>query len=171
MPTNCNKSVYLYDDSILSWNDPNLRQKKFCRFSGSTTIIDFLGLDSINLRVGDYSNQTGSAYHIHASAAKYLADIIHADNSGTAQEAKRKILFAGAIAIYQLREIPGSKIRGPDLVANGRIWASTADHQVSRNPSGLRNLVLGDFDHPAEAVARVKLVVEELGRQALNYPY
>jgi len=160
MADNCYNAC-LIDCSILPWEQSSLESTNE-RHSGRTTIIDYLGMDSLNVRVGSYKDDS-LAYRIHASASKYLAEIIRNHLGPIADsellKPQREVLFVGAIAVYVSGELPFIKVAGYDLAAQGRIWSASADVENAKKPNGLRQLVLGKFKTVEEAVARVESII------------
>lgn len=168
------ESVYLNDGSILPWERPvGEGEISLLRmYNGSTTLVDFLGLEPLNVHVGenprslDDPRGPSTSYHLIGSAAKYLADIGRLSKGeefnidrGKSPEIRREILFYGNIGIYQFGIIPSTKIMGYDLVQQGRIWTANSEIEVAKIPGGLTRLILGSFGTPDQAVKRVEAVI------------
>lgn len=166
--------VYLHDWSILPWERP-VGEKEISTlrwYNGSTTLVRFLGLETLNLHVGENPRRPddprglAKSYQLIGSVAKYLADIGRlsewrelADRDTTRPEIKREILFDGNVAIYKPGIIPGTKISGYNLVQEGRIWSATTNVLMAEKPKALVNLVLGEFKGPEDALRRVEAII------------
>jgi hypothetical protein len=115
--------VYLQQFSILPWEKPTRPGyvSVLGMYAGSTELVNFMGLESFALEIPPYV--------LHASAAKYVADI--ARNTGLKWdeqkvEAKREILLDGNIIAFRSGEVPGTNFQGYSVAFNGKIWAATA---------------------------------------------
>lgn len=139
--------IFLKRGNILPWERPV--KKGYYRLGleldGKTEIIKFLGNENLEEETANFL--------VNASSAMYLADIAFYSrkNGGILWEGKdkpsnpfeRKILFSGGINIYRKGQIPGTEIKGTDLVVSGKLWTARNCNSDFLNGKGLRNVIFG----------------------------
>jgi len=162
--------IFLSTGRILPWRTepekPLLRGPLYAietmGYNSSTKLIEDLGFQVLDETIGPY--------HIIASTAKYLADIIPFEGLGSEKETEpeRKILFSGGLIVYQQGNIVGTELEGDTFVRQKRIWVATEPSEEYQGEQGLKKLVLNnppDIAH-LEAVLKGYDVQEEDRREA-----
>ena len=130
-------------------------------YAGSTKLKSFVSHNYFHRSVGDYL--------VGASAATYLANVIRCDGKTIAEEDEREPheerVFDGGIVIYQECQIPGTDIRGLDLLTTGRIWFGRLPQEVPRTDNVLFSTIF-PTDDPREIQKTINKIVEGYELQA-----
>jgi|GEM_PF-998207 len=154
-------TIYLDSRDVIMWKRPP--KKGYYRLpdvrNASTEIIESMGMDTLEDEVGEY--------RIHASAAKYLANIrrldreneILLDGEDFGREPKKAVIFSGGIQIYKEGLLPGTEIEGFDLEKQGRIWTAKRDTRVYRSPSGFKDVIWGKAVTKDGMVRRIRGII------------
>ena len=156
-------SISLFDPSILDWDRPLPEGMiNFLDVMGGMTLPKkYLGLDSLNLEIGDYV--------VQASVAKYLVDLSlnHPNYVGRRRSNPQieKILFLGGIHIYQKGIIPGTTFEGYDLVRNGKIRVAFPPYPNLKSSSGLKLIVCGENFSIPEQTKRIEQIIIDYEEQ------
>ncbi|VVB80208.1 Uncharacterised protein [uncultured archaeon] len=137
--------------------------------AGSTEVLDFLGLDIVNVQTPNY--------HLIASASKYLVSMIpwngkdhwFSKEERDSRTPEQRVLFDGGIAIYRVGSIPSSQgikpnkeVRGSYHERNGRIWLSRKD--LIENPD-LSLVLFANSTADDEKERRVEMILRAYEHQ------
>jgi len=169
------KAIFLTQGNLFPWERPlkpgYIKIPMGVKYNAQTELVKSLGMDIFNQDVGRYS--------VQATAAKYLAKVIFLDGSaglnglidvneeicGTPQ---RRIIFRGAITIYNKGQIPGTELEGFDLESTGRIWLARPSAPLYRSDQGLSRIILGEAVTEEGKERRIKAIIrghEEIKRE------
>ena len=169
------QKIFLTQGDLLPWERPlkpgYMRMPIGMKYNAQTELVDSLGMEIFNRDVGRYS--------VQATAAKYSARVILLDRSiglsgvidrgdeirGTP---KRRIVFRGAITIYNKGQIPGTELEGFDLESTGRIWLARPPTLIYRSDQGLSRIILGKAVTEEGKERRIKAIIrgqEEIKRE------
>ena len=172
------KAIFLTQGDLLLWERPlkpgYMRMPMGMKYNAQTELVESLGMEIFNRDVGRYS--------VQATAAKYSARVILLDKNvglgvlidrgdeirGTLQ---RKIVFRGAITIYNKGQIPGTELEGFDLESTGRIWLARPPSLIYRSDQGLSRIILGKAVTEEGKERRIKAIIrghEEIKNERAN---
>ena len=136
--------VFLNEGDLQRWEKP-AREGYIINplsemYVGSTNLnSSIFGIDHFEEKVG--------IYEVRASAAKYIA-LVQRITGELIEEVEtinpeENVIFSGGIVIYQHGNIPGTDLRGYELVTNGNIWLARKPVKSLVKMGGLANLVFG----------------------------
>ena len=146
-------NVYLNEGGILPWERPLPpgHISMLHMYEGSTNVVGYAGLDTIDELVGPFL--------VQVRAAKYLADIARINQwGGSSGELKREVLFSGGILIFKNGLIPGTEIEGSDLVQDGDIWVARSATDLYAADGSLRKLIFEGLDGE-DRVKRIESII------------
>lgn len=141
------RRIFLEDTSVTL---THIGSRRFVDMSSSyRSFVDMFDFLKGYVRLGEHKgldtvDETTGQYRVIGSAAKYLADVVrrHADSEKEHdQEAQRKLLFSGSLAIYK-KGI--SESDGYDFRRHGRIWVAIDPEERLLGPDSLKYLIFGD---------------------------
>lgn len=172
------KALFLTQGNLFPWERPlkpgYIKIPMGMKYNAQTELVKSLGMEIFNRDVGRYS--------VQATAAKYLARVILLDKNvglngmidlddeifGTPQ---RRIVFRGAITIYNKGQIPGTELGGFDLESTGRIWLARPYTLIYRSDQGLSRIILGQAVTEEGKERRIKAIIrshEEIKKERAN---
>ncbi len=172
------KALFLIQGDLFMWEKPlkpgYMRMPIGMKYNAQTELVASLGMEIFNRDVGRYS--------VQATASKYLARVIFLDKNvglsgmidpneeicGTPQ---RRIVFRGAITIYNKGQIPGTELEGFDLESTGRIWLARPYTLIYRSDQGLSRIILGKAVTKEGKERRIKAITighEEIKKERAN---
>jgi len=141
--------IYLVENDLFDWerpSKPGWMNFGLFKYNAKTEPSRSLGLDVVN--------EVVDGYHVVASAAKYLANVIRLNkdknhgyrDSGEDVEGKSQelVVFNGNISIYSTGQIPGTELQGHDLDEAGKIWLARPPTELFRSPEGLYEVIFGE---------------------------
>ena len=169
------KALFLTQGNLFPWERPlkpgYIKIPMGMKYNAQTELVKSLGMEIFNRDVGRYS--------VQATAAKYLARVILLDgsiglngmidmNDEICGTFRRRIVFRGAITIYNKGQIPGTELGGFDLESTGRIWLARPYTLIYRSDQGLSRIILGQAVTEEGKERRIKAIIrshEEIKRK------
>jgi hypothetical protein len=141
-------AVFLDRDDIREWDKPlkkdYYRLHEYNELNGSTELIKSLGIENLDEEI--------DGFRVVANASKYIARVrpldvsryllFFTDGVYTNKEMEC-VLFDGGIHIYNIGEIPGTELNGPNLERQGRIWTVEEPVSIYSVSDGLFKLIFG----------------------------
>lgn len=161
--------IYLVENDLFDWerpSKPGWMHIGFFKYNAKTEPIESLGLDIVN--------EVVEGYHVVASAAKYLANVIRLNSqnkygtryrdAGEEVDGPKEdlVVFNGNISIYSTGQIPGTELQGYDLEESGKIWLARPSTELFRNPEGLYEVIFGE-DNMGK-IARIEAILKGINQ-------
>ena len=103
-------------------------------------------------------------YRVHASAVRYLADVVRLRSGSYAREGKTRksheeFVFSGGINIYQ-HEVPvfETSFSGEVLICTGKIWTGVLPSLLQAG-DGVEKLIFGNYGPYEDRTLRIRAIV------------
>lgn len=152
--------AFLFEEDLQRWERPvregYIRNPLSDMYVGSTNLYSSIfGIDHFEEKVGKYD--------VRASAAKYIA-LVQRITGESIEEVEKinpeeNVIFSGGIVIYQHGNIPGTDLRGYELVTNGNIWLARKPVKSLVKMGGLANLIFGRTKSKDSQEERIKRII------------